>query len=183
MWHHPCATWCNTLPQCVSQSNVFVSSGIHWIMVFNVRFLMLWGDYVSVGQAGSELVVLRDGEREGVGWYCWAGGLQAPAHFRTVRTPPPQSPAMPIKSRAPLYKDCQLCPTERPFCLSVFSSLLSIPLFSLPLLLFWVKVQRGKADPISSIILSVTGEVVDNTHVDWCTRRERASSEWDYRWL
>lgn len=73
---------------------------------------------VCAGQASSELVVLRDREREGVGWYCWAGGLQAPAHFRTVRTPLPQSPAVPIKSRAPLYKDCQLCPAEPPFCLS-----------------------------------------------------------------
>lgn len=78
---------------------------------------------VCAGQASSELVVLRDREREGVGWYCWAGGLQAPAHFRTVRTPLPQSPAVPIKSRAPLYKDCQLCPAEPPFCLSLHFSI------------------------------------------------------------
>lgn len=106
---------------------------------------------VCAGQASSELVVLRDREREGVGWYCWAGGLQAPAHFRTVRTPLPQSPAVPIKSRAPLYKDCQLCPAEPPFCLSLHFSIFP----SLPLLLFWVKAQCGKPDSIStsSIIL------------------------------
>lgn len=43
-----------------------------------------------------------------------AGRLQARTHFRAVRTPEVQSPAGPIKSRAPFHKDGQLCPAEMP---------------------------------------------------------------------